>query len=78
MVGRFGRADRSSGQNALKFGYSGSGEEPAQIGLGECGLLGTEVAGGFTGVFIAMYATGNGIRSASPAHFDWFDYRPAE
>jgi hypothetical protein len=22
--------------------------------------------------FIAMYATGNGVRSASPAHFDWF------
>ena len=60
------------------FGYSAGGEEPIPFGLGESGLLATEVAGGFTGVFIAMYATGNGVRSSSPAHFDWFDYRPAE
>lgn len=37
-------------------------------------MLASEVAGGFTGVFIAMYATGNGTRSMSPAYFDWFDY----
>lgn len=56
------------------FGFSESGKEPSWIGKGECGMLATEVAGGFTGVFIAMYATGNGLPSASPAHFDWFDY----
>lgn len=61
------------------FGYSGSGrEETAQIGQGECGQLATEVAGGFTGGFIAMYATGNGVCSALPAHFDWFEYQAAE
>jgi alpha-N-arabinofuranosidase len=61
------------------FGYSAGGEEePVQIGLGECGLLSTEVAGGFTGVFIAMYATGNGQRAASPAHYDWFEYKGTE
>ncbi|KRF19358.1 glycoside hydrolase family 43 protein [Paenibacillus sp. Soil787] len=46
-----------------------------EIGSGETHLLSTEVAGGFTGVIIAMYAvceTGQG----SPAHFDWFDYEP--
>jgi alpha-N-arabinofuranosidase len=51
--------------------------EPAQIGLGECGLMATEAAGGCTGVFIAMYATGIGVRSAPPGHFDWFDYQAA-
>ncbi|MFM9328358.1 glycoside hydrolase family 43 protein [Paenibacillus mesotrionivorans] len=57
------------------FGYSaGSSEEPVSMGIGECGLLSTEVAGGFTGVFIGMYATGNGQRSAVPADFDWFLY----
>ncbi|ULO04895.1 glycoside hydrolase family 43 protein [Paenibacillus sp. 19GGS1-52] len=56
------------------FGYSDNGQEPVWFGHGECGLLGTEVAGGFTGVFMAMYATGNGVKSISPAHFDWFDY----
>ncbi len=61
------------------FGFSGSGEEePFRIGQGECGLLATEVAGGFTGVFIAMYATGNGARSISPAYFDWIDYQVSE
>ncbi|WP_337999622.1 hypothetical protein [Paenibacillus mucilaginosus] len=29
----------------------------------------TEAAGGFTGVIIAMYATGSGAWSTSPAHF---------
>jgi hypothetical protein len=25
----------------------------------------------------AMYATGIGVRSAPPGHFDWFDYQAA-
>jgi alpha-N-arabinofuranosidase len=32
------------------------------------------VAGGFTGVYFGLYATGNGQPSAAEAHFDWFDY----
>ncbi len=38
--------------------------------------LATEVAGGFTGVFVAMYASGNGRPCIAPADFDWFEYRP--
>jgi xylan 1,4-beta-xylosidase len=53
-------------------------EEPIRFGQGECKMLATELAGGFTGVFIAMYATGNGVRSISPAYFDWFDYQVTE
>ncbi|MEV5030329.1 glycoside hydrolase family 43 protein [Paenibacillus sp. LPE1-1-1.1] len=61
------------------FGFSSSShEEPFWFGQGECALLATEVAGGFTGVFFAMYATGNGTRSESPAHFDWFHYEAVE
>lgn len=60
------------------FEYSAESGEPAVLGTGECGLLSTEVAGGFTGVFIAMYATGNGARALTPAHFDWFDYEAYE
>jgi alpha-N-arabinofuranosidase len=40
--------------------------------------LSSEKAGGFTGVFLGLYATGNGQKSARPADFDWFEYRPAE
>jgi alpha-N-arabinofuranosidase len=46
-----------------------------EVGSGETHLLSTEVAGGFTGVVVAMYAvceTGQG----SPASFDWFEYEP--
>lgn len=40
--------------------------------------LSSEKVGGFTGVFIGLYATGNGHKSARPADFDWFEYRPVE
>lgn len=40
----------------------------------ETRYLATEVAGGFTGVYFALYATGHGARCAAPADFDWFDY----
>jgi alpha-N-arabinofuranosidase len=38
--------------------------------------LSSEVAGGFTGVYAGLYATGNGQPASTPAHFDWFDYEP--
>jgi alpha-N-arabinofuranosidase len=40
--------------------------------------LSSENIGGFTGVFMGLYATGNGQKSTRPADFDWFEYRPAE
>ncbi|MBD3922308.1 glycoside hydrolase family 43 protein [Paenibacillus sp. PR3] len=62
-----------------EFGFA-SREEESEVpfGRGETRFLSTEAAGGFTGVFIAMYATGNGTRSETPAHFDWFDYEVTE
>ncbi|MNE90913.1 hypothetical protein D3C80_1884650 [compost metagenome] len=56
------------------FSYSLAGQEAVRIGSGECSYVATEVAGGFTGVYLGMYATGNGKISRSPAHFDYFDY----
>ena len=35
--------------------------------------LSTEAINGFTGVFIGMYASGNGSSNTNPADFDWFD-----
>lgn len=60
------------------FGFSDGNGAPFWFGRGETSLLATEVAGGFTGVLIALYATGNGVKSESPAHFDWFDYKGVE
>jgi len=33
-----------------------------------------ETIGGFTGVYVGMYAAGNGRKSTRPADFDWFEY----
>jgi alpha-N-arabinofuranosidase len=30
--------------------------------------------GGFTGVYVGLYATGNGKASTANADFDWFEY----
>jgi alpha-N-arabinofuranosidase len=52
------------------------GEGQARKELARAGgrLLSTEIGGGFTGVHVAMYATGNGAAAKAPAQFDWFDW----
>jgi len=37
-------------------------------------FLSTETVGWFTGVYVGMYATGNGKVSGEPASFDYFEY----
>ncbi|AGA59016.1 beta-xylosidase [Thermobacillus composti KWC4] len=60
------------------FFYARPGGEPVELGEGETAFLTSEVANGFTGVVMAMYATGNGKTCRSPAHFDYFHYRQLE
>ncbi|MBB6694098.1 glycoside hydrolase family 43 protein [Cohnella xylanilytica] len=60
------------------FYYRGSDGEKRTIGSGESAMLATETAGGFTGVYFALYATGNGRACAAPARFDYFQYVPSE
>ena len=63
--------DARTGPDTVSFGV----EEPDGTFTVLCTLdgryLSTEVAGGFTGRVIGMYA------SAGTVHFDWFDYEPA-
>ncbi|MBN2037490.1 MAG: family 43 glycosylhydrolase [Chitinispirillaceae bacterium] len=49
------------------------GKTAEQIGSALTRDLSTEVIQGFTGVFIGMYASGNGTKNVNPADFDWFD-----
>jgi alpha-N-arabinofuranosidase len=35
------------------------------------------VCGGFTGIYVGMFAGSNGQPSTNHANFDWFEYRPA-
>ena len=56
------------------FSYKLSSSPLKTLITGETRYLCTEVAGGFTGIYLAIYATGNGQECACPADFDWFEY----
>lgn len=57
-----------------KFWLETTGEKAILIGTAPTKDISTEKIGGFTGVYIGMYASGNGNENANPADFDWFDY----
>jgi alpha-N-arabinofuranosidase len=44
---------------------------------GEVKFLSSEVAGGYTGAYLGLYATARGTHSTTQATFDWFDYKSA-
>jgi alpha-N-arabinofuranosidase len=58
------------------FSYGPSASELMPLGVGLVRYLSQHVAGGFTGVYMAMYATGTGQPSAVPADFDGFEVEP--
>jgi alpha-N-arabinofuranosidase len=60
------------------FSVSTDGEQFDMLATAATRYLSKEVAGGFTGVYLGMYATGNGRPCTAPADFDWFDYRPGK
>ncbi|HOQ05080.1 MAG TPA: glycoside hydrolase family 43 protein [Anaerohalosphaeraceae bacterium] len=57
-----------------RFGLLSESKERRRIASAATKNLSTEVIGGFTGVFIGMYASGNGKANQNPADFDWFDF----
>ena len=50
-------------------------QEYIELGKLDTRYLSTEVAGGFTGVMIGLYASSNGKASKAKAWYDWFEYR---
>ncbi len=64
------KADRAE----YKFAYALDNGASKELAIGETKYLSSEVAGGFTGVYFGLYATGNGKKSNVPADFDWFKY----
>lgn len=66
-------ADRSQ----YHFGWLEHGEKRC-LGSGAVKLLSTEVNWGFTGVYIGMYASGNGHSCETPAVFKSFVYKGEE
>jgi xylan 1,4-beta-xylosidase len=59
------------------FSYALAGQPSHKLAKGATRYLSSEVAGSFTGVYLGMYATGNGRANSTPADFDWFEYLPA-
>jgi xylan 1,4-beta-xylosidase len=60
----------------LRFRYGPSPDDLKPMGpVQNLSLVSDELAWGFNGPYIGMYATGNGQASRSRACFDWFDYR---
>jgi xylan 1,4-beta-xylosidase len=64
------RADR----DVYRFSYAPAEQPMRQLATGATRYLSTEVAGGFTGVYIGIYATSNDNARTGPADFDWFEY----
>jgi xylan 1,4-beta-xylosidase len=61
-----------------EFFYQTLNGSRKQLGSALTRDLSSEKVGGFTGVYIGLYATGNGQTSLTPADFDWFEYVAAE
>jgi alpha-N-arabinofuranosidase len=57
-----------------RFGVKIPGREPCVLGAHPLRYLSTEVAGGYTGVMLGMYASANAGCSQGGAYFDWFKY----
>jgi len=64
-------SDARTGPDTLSFGVEEPDGTATTLGTLDGRYLSTEVAGGFTGRVIGMYA------AAGTVHFDWFDYEPA-
>ena len=65
-------SDACGGPDTLTLGVEEPGGTFAALAALDGRYLSTEVAGGFTGRVIGMYAT------AGTVHFDWFDYEPLD
>ena len=60
---------------SIDFYFSQDGQTWIQAGTTVSGtILNKETAGGFTGTYIALYATADGKESQNYADFDWFEY----
>ena len=60
------------------FRYRVSEGEWQNLGSFVSKLLAPEIAGTWTGVVWALYATGNGEPCAAPADFDWCEWATGE
>jgi xylan 1,4-beta-xylosidase len=58
------------------YSFSQDGESYTEVDRVSARYLSSETLGGFTGVYVGLYATGYGQLSETFADYDWFDYIP--
>jgi alpha-N-arabinofuranosidase len=61
-------------KSTFTFSYSQGNADYFDIETVDSKFLSSETVGGFTGVYVGLYATGNGKPSKETATFDWFEY----
>ena len=61
-----------------EFSFSIGAGSAQSIGNAPTRPLATEKAGGFTGVFVGMFASGVSTAPVPPADFAWFEYQPLD
>ncbi|MFD2034686.1 glycoside hydrolase family 43 protein [Belliella marina] len=64
----------TASESQYEFWVQEEGKPAVSLGTSPTKVLSTEVLNGFTGVYIGMYASGNGSANTNPADFDWFDF----
>lgn len=61
-------------QEFYEFGFSQGKDAITILGKVDSRFLSTETAGGFTGLYIGLFASGNGVKSKTATDFDSFVY----
>jgi alpha-N-arabinofuranosidase len=61
-------------KSTFTFSYSQGNNDYTDIETVDSKFLSSETVGWFTGVYVGLYATGNGKASEEVATFDWFEY----
>jgi len=64
----------TASETQYEFWVQEEGKAVVSLGTAPTKVLSTEMISGFTGVYIGMYASGNGSNNTNPADFDWFDF----
>lgn len=64
-----------SSKESYTFWFAQSGGAMVRLGEAPVRYLCAEVADTFTGVYLGLFATGNGSSAKSHADFDWFEYQ---
>ena len=64
-------------KDVYSFSWSADGSSFNKLGEMDASFLSSETAGGFTGVYLALFAQSNADGGAAGGHadFDWFEYK---